>query len=179
VRQSGHETPKLRQGIVEEPQLTHHTGAVVVDSLARQALALVKCVNGAEWKPEASSGGWHTPPLAELRTRDYDFEDDRTCGNVAVGDLDMEIGHRGHERLVIGAHSLEAATMILPGFVIVGRLLTEGSHDSGEIVCVFETHVLFDQTQPRVAMIIIGTRHRNVLHQKYRSIIETAKTVSG
>jgi hypothetical protein len=73
-----------------------------------------------------------------MRPANHDFEDNCILGDMAMLNLDFQIGQRLHQLLVEQPDSVAALIVFAPGLVIVPRTLTEGSEDAFKIMLVLE-----------------------------------------
>lgn len=72
--------------------------------------------------------------------------------------VDVEVGRRAQEILVIVAHRVEDVVVLGPRLVIVEAARSEGGHQAIEIVSIFESNVLFDPLQAPRCDRIHGVR---------------------
>jgi hypothetical protein len=133
---------------IENPKLAKHSGAVVIDFLSGEAIFGVEGVNAAKRKLHPTSGGGKTTPGAQMRAADKDLEQNGIVGDVSTLDLDFQVGQRAHDLRVKQADTIGTGEVLIPSFVIVACCTAEGAEDAFKVMCILETDVLLDESDP-------------------------------
>jgi hypothetical protein len=63
-------------------------------------------------------------------TADANFECNAILSCQSVHYVDVEIGKRNEQILIVAANCITAVMVFTPGFIVVPRLLAKGGHDS-------------------------------------------------
>jgi hypothetical protein len=74
---------------MKKPDLRQDCRPIVVYALSRQLARIIKRVNGAEWKPHASTGRRQATPCPSVCPGNRNFENDIIPARVSLLDVDM------------------------------------------------------------------------------------------
>jgi len=130
--------------IMVEPDLVEHGAPIVVDAFTRELPLFIECEKSAQRELHRSTCGWETAPGAEVGTADANFECNAILSCQSVHYVDVEIGKRNEQILIVAANCDTTVMVFTPRFIVVPRLLAKGGHDSWQVVGIFSMHVLLD-----------------------------------
>jgi hypothetical protein len=92
-------------------------------------------------------------------TADANFECNAILSCQPVCYVDVEIGKRNEQVIIVTANCVTTVMVFTPGLIVVPSLPAKGGHDSGQVVGVFSTHVLFDDLQPSTDAVTQSSSH--------------------
>src|SRR5262249_13560644 len=108
VRQHGGDAPAQAFGLVKYPELSQHGGAVVIDPLAGEPVAIVEGVDAAQRELDLPARGGEPAPGARMPPANDLLENDGVLACVPVPDIDVQVGHGVQQLRVEGANLLPA-----------------------------------------------------------------------
>src|SRR5262245_45358142 len=104
---------------VEETELTHDRGAIIVNPFACKFVLRVKHEYAAKRKFQSAASCRQAAPFTKVRAANDDFQHDALGCDVPTLHLDREIGERAHELDVVRADPIAARAVICPRLVVV------------------------------------------------------------
>jgi hypothetical protein len=81
--------PDQTRWLVEDAELPQHRPTVVVDFFSGQTIIGVERVHPAKWKLDPSPSRRQTAPPAEMRSANYDFDNNRILSHMPLLYLDL------------------------------------------------------------------------------------------
>src|SRR6266496_5539405 len=146
--------------IVEEPHLMEHASTVVINALSGGRSLFIEREDPAQGERHSSAGRWKATPRSEVRPADPNFEHHAVLGRQAARDIDLEIGQRGEEALVVAVNRVPTLVVLTPRLIVIAGPVTEGRHDSWQVVGVFAPHVLLDERHLSADAVTENACHR-------------------
>ena len=111
--------------LMENSQLPQNHSSVVIDSLSCQAVIGTEGVHTTKRDLHRPSRCRETTPWAQLRTTYDHFENNGLSGYVSAHDLNTQVRQRPHKLPIELTHLITAFVMLIPGFIIIARALTQ------------------------------------------------------
>src|SRR5262249_27936863 len=115
--------------LAEKAKLAQYDSTIIINAFAGHPVIVIELINSAQRKFKRPAGRRQTAPGPEMRTANYNFDDQTVGCQMPAGDFNRHIRQCAHELGVIRAHRVLANAVILPGLVIVTCLEAEGCHD--------------------------------------------------
>jgi hypothetical protein len=94
------------------------------------------------------------------------FECHAILSGQAMRDVDVEIGKRDKEALIVAMHRVTPLMMFTPRFILIPCPATERSHDPRQVVGVFSTHMFLDERKLSAGSVIKNSGHGSLRHNK-------------
>src|SRR2546423_3838509 len=94
-----------------------------------------------------------------MRARQLDLEHDGILRDMAVLHLDVKVGRRAQQRLVVGADPLETLVVLGPRRVVIESAGAERRHETVEIVRVLASDVFLDLPEATSCRRVHGCSH--------------------
>jgi hypothetical protein len=131
--------------LVENAELSQHRPAVVVDFFSSETVLGIERVHTAKWELDSSPRRRKTPPPAEVRTANHNFNHDCVVCDVSALYFDFEVRQRLHELLIKPADPAPALEVFAPRRVVVACSIAEGAKNAFEVMLILKSNVLLDQ----------------------------------
>src|SRR5262249_20797830 len=147
VRQQGGDASDRAVWLTKNAKLPKQRCPVVVDPLARQAFALVECINSAQRKSDLCAGRWQPTPWAKMLSANDDLEDDRGVAGVSMQHVNPQSGQRLQQSLVKRTHGVASNVVRVPWLVVIVRGAAKGRHDGFKVMIVLMPDVLVDKLE--------------------------------
>jgi hypothetical protein len=153
---------------VEDPELSQYRRTVVVDFFSGQPIICVKRVHTAKWNFNPSPCRRKATPRAEVRTVNYDFNQNGIVCDMSVLYLYLYVRQRPHQLFVKQADSIRAFIVFAPCLVIVSRTIAEGAENTFKVMPVLEANVFLNNCNTRQLPVVVS-RNGCACHMHLRS----------